>query len=53
MAFALGLLTPMGGAGVWVGLAVGLTVAAIFLILRWHGRERYGLLPAAITPSRS
>lgn len=56
MAFALGLWTPMGGAGVWVGLAVGLTVAAVFLILRWHGRERYGLLPASpamIAPSRS
>jgi len=46
MAFVLGLFTPLGGTGVWIGLAVGLTVAAILLLARWQGRERYRLLPA-------
>lgn len=43
---ALGLFTPLGGVGVWIGLAVGLTVAAALLLARWAGRERLGLVPA-------
>lgn len=38
---ALGLFTPLGGVGVWIGLAVGLTVAAAFLLARWYRRDRF------------
>ncbi|MYL96472.1 MATE family efflux transporter [Novosphingobium sp. FGD1] len=41
----LGLFTPLEGTGVWIGLAVGLTVAAILLLARWHWRERFRLVP--------
>lgn len=41
---ALGLFTPLGGVGIWIGLAVGLTVAAALLVVRWTGRKRFGLL---------
>ncbi|MCT2399091.1 MATE family efflux transporter [Novosphingobium mangrovi (ex Huang et al. 2023)] len=41
----LGLFTPLGGVGVWIGLAVGLTVAAALLVARWHWRDRFGLVP--------
>lgn len=41
----LGLFTPLRGVGVWIGLAVGLTVAAVLLVTRWHWRGRLGLLP--------
>ena len=37
----LGLFTPLQGVGVWIGLAVGLTVAAGLLVWRWHRRDRY------------
>jgi MATE family multidrug resistance protein len=37
---ALGFLTPLGGVGVWIGLASGLVVVAILLLLRWIGKER-------------
>jgi MATE family multidrug resistance protein len=47
-AWWLGLYTPLEGFGVWIGLAVGLVVAAILMVIRWAGRERFGLLP---TPS--
>lgn len=43
---ALGLFTPLGGVGVWIGLAVGLTVAAALLIWRWQRRDRYSGLAA-------
>ena len=42
---ALGLFTPLEGVGVWIGLAVGLTAAAILLLVRWHWRERFHLAP--------
>ncbi|MEW9855154.1 MATE family efflux transporter [Novosphingobium sp. M1R2S20] len=45
VAYALGLHTPLSGIGVWIGLAVGLTVAAALLLLRWIRRDRLGLLP--------
>ncbi len=41
----LGLFTPLAGVGVWIGLAVGLTAAAVLLMLRWHWRERFHLAP--------
>lgn len=45
-AWWLGLYTPLEGFGVWIGLAVGLVIAAILMVARWAGRERFGLLPA-------
>ncbi|EIZ78085.1 multidrug resistance protein [Novosphingobium sp. Rr 2-17] len=36
----LGLFTPLRGLGVWIGLAVGLSVAAVMLLARWHWRDR-------------
>lgn len=42
---ALGLFTPLRGVGVWIGLAVGLTVAAALLLARWHWRDRFALVP--------
>lgn len=41
----LGFFTPLRGIGVWTGLAVGLTVAAALLLVRWHWRDRFGLVP--------
>ena len=41
----LGLFTPMGGYGVWIGLAVGLVVVSALLLHRWLRRERLGLVP--------
>jgi MATE family multidrug resistance protein len=43
----LGFWTPMAGVGVWIGLAVGLLVAAILLMTRWRYRAALGLLPKA------
>ncbi len=34
-AYALGFLTDLGGRGVWLGLVVGLTIAAVFLLARF------------------
>jgi MATE family multidrug resistance protein len=44
-AVGLGFYTPLSGVGVWIGLAVGLVVAAVLLTWRWHWRERLGLVP--------
>ncbi|RJY09754.1 MATE family efflux transporter [Aurantiacibacter aquimixticola] len=43
LAAGLGLGTAMGGRGVWIGLATGLTVAAALLLQRWNARETLGL----------
>lgn len=40
----LGFLTPLGGLGIWIGLAAGLVSVSILLGWRWHRRE--ALLPA-------
>lgn len=45
VAYWLGLHTALSGLGVWIGLAAGLTVAAVLLLVRWAARERLGLLP--------
>lgn len=42
----LGLYTPLGGLGVWIGLMVGLVVVATLNLWRWRNRARLGLLPA-------
>lgn len=44
LAIWLGLHTPLEGVGVWIGLAGGLTCAAILLLVRWHRRGRLGLV---------
>jgi len=41
----LGFATPLGGTGVWLGLATGLVVVAALLLWRWHHRAALGLLP--------
>ena len=44
---ALGFLTPLGGFGLWIGLAVGLAAVALMLFVRWRAKERAGFfLPA-------
>ena len=43
LAAGLGLATPLAGKGVWIGLATGLTCAAVLLLWRWHAREKLGL----------
>ena len=45
-AVVLGFATPLAGIGVWIGLAVGLTLVALALVWRWHRREPLGLMPA-------
>ena len=42
----LGLFTPLAGLGVWIGLAAGLVVVSVLLLLRWHRREALGLVGA-------
>ncbi len=44
-AYVLGFHTRLAGLGVWIGLAVGLTIAAVLLLARWIGRGRFHLLP--------
>jgi len=44
LATGLGLGLGMQGLGVWIGLAAGLTCAAVLLLVRWQRRERLGLL---------
>jgi MATE family multidrug resistance protein len=44
-AVALGFFTPFEGLGIWIGLAVGLTVVASLMLWRWSHRARLGLLP--------
>ena len=41
---ALGFATPLGAVGVWIGLALGLAVVAILLLMRWLDKERRGFL---------
>lgn len=46
ISIGLGLFTALAGLGVWLGLLVALIIVAGLLLLRWHRRERYGLVPA-------
>ena len=41
---ALGFLTPLAGRGIWIGLAIALTVVAVLMLGRWFARERLGLM---------
>ncbi len=40
LAFGAGLR----GIGIWIGLALGLGVVAVMMVVRWHARERLGLV---------
>ena len=44
ISYLLGFTFEMRGVGIWIGLAAGLTIAAIFLGARFIMRERLGLL---------
>ncbi|WAT19356.1 MATE family efflux transporter [Aurantiacibacter sp. MUD11] len=48
LAAGLGLATPLAGTGVWIGLAMGLTCAAVLLSWRWWRREQLGLTQARL-----
>ncbi|MDT0575813.1 MATE family efflux transporter [Croceicoccus sp. F390] len=43
-AWLLAFHTPLGGLGVWMGLAVGLIVTAAMMLWRWQRRGTLGLL---------
>lgn len=36
-----------GGVGIWAGLATGLGIVAVLMLIRWRMRGRLGLVPAA------
>lgn len=40
---ALGFWTPLAGSGIWIGLAIGLSVVAVLMLWRWRLRERLAL----------
>ena len=45
-AYILGLHTELGGLGIWIGLAIGLTAAGIFMNLRfWQSAKKLGITP--------
>ncbi len=43
---ALAFSMEWRGIGIWTGLAAGLGVVAVLMLLRWARRDRLGLLPA-------
>ncbi len=43
LAAALGFWAKLEGQGIWAGLAVGLAVVAVLMLIRWIRRERLGL----------
>lgn len=40
----LAFRTPLAGVGIWLGLATGLGVVAVLMVIRWAWRERLGLM---------
>ena len=44
VALWLGFHRHMGGVGIWIGLASGLAVVAVLMLLRWLRRDRLGLM---------
>jgi MATE family multidrug resistance protein len=47
VALWLGFHLAWGGVGIWIGLASGLAVVALLMLLRWLKREQIGLLGEA------
>jgi MATE family multidrug resistance protein len=47
-AVALGFGLGWGGVGIWAGLAAGLAVVAVLMLVRWSRRERLGLVAGAM-----
>ena len=45
LSYYLSQLTPLGGEGVWIGLAAGLAAVSALMVPRWLSRDRLGLLP--------
>ncbi len=43
-AYLLAFTAGFGGEGIWMGLALGLTVAAIFMCARYYFRDKLGLV---------
>ena len=52
-AVVLGLFTPLGGIGVWLGLLAGLVVVAGLLLWRWSRRVPLGLIAAVPAMDKS
>ena len=45
-AYVLGLHTDLAGVGIWMGLAIGLAAAALFMNIRfWRSAHKIGLAP--------
>jgi MATE family multidrug resistance protein len=44
VALWLGFHRHMGGVGIWIGLASGLAVVAVLMLVRWLRRDRIGLV---------
>lgn len=49
----LGLATPLGGLGVWIGLALGLAFVALVAIHRFHRRDRLVAAYAELAEARA
>jgi MATE family multidrug resistance protein len=40
----LAFRTPLAGTGIWIGLALGLAVVSVLMLVRWSRRARLGLI---------
>jgi multidrug resistance protein, MATE family len=48
-ALLLGFRLGWEGVGIWIGLAAGLAMVAVLMVMRWMRREALGLVPGAGT----
>lgn len=48
LSVALGFYTPLAGAGIWIALAIALSLVAALMLGRWFARERLGLVVAGV-----
>ncbi|MHA1548956.1 MAG: hypothetical protein ACTSYE_08485, partial [Alphaproteobacteria bacterium] len=46
LSVALAFFAGWGGAGIWIGLVIGLSTVAVMLTWRWMRREALGLTAA-------